>query len=71
MATVTRGRKSTEERRSQVADLRDRLENWQQLTDAGLIAEYLARFDGYSARNAMLIGCNARRPPRYGDSRPG
>jgi N-terminal domain of anti-restriction factor ArdC len=55
MANATRKRKSTEERRAQVAGLRDRLEAWQELTDAGLIAEYLARFDGYWPRNAMLI----------------
>jgi hypothetical protein len=56
MTTTTRPRrKTTEERRDQVASLRERLEAWQELTDAGLIAEYLARFDGYSPRNAMLI----------------
>ncbi len=55
MSKVARARKTTEERRAQVAGLRERLERWQELTDAGLIAEYLARFDGYSARNAMLI----------------
>jgi hypothetical protein len=55
MTAGTRRRKSTDERRAQVADLRERLERWQELTDAGLIAEYLARFDGYSPRNAMLI----------------
>ena len=58
MTTATRtrpARKTTEERRAQVSDLRSRLEQWQQLTDAGLIAEYLARFDGYSPRNACLI----------------
>jgi len=55
MSNATRPRKTTEERRAQVASLRDRLAEFEAMTEAGLIAEYLARFDGYSPRNAKLI----------------
>lgn len=55
MATVTRRRKTTDERRAQIAALRDRLAEFEAITEAGLIAQYLAQFDGYSPRNAKLI----------------
>jgi len=44
-----------EQRRQQVTALRDRLAEWQEGADPALIAAALARFDGYSERNAMLI----------------
>jgi hypothetical protein len=56
--TRARARKTaatTDGRRAQAASLRDKLTQWQADADPGLIAEALARFDGYSERNAMLI----------------
>ena len=46
---------TTDERRVKVAALRDRLAEWQEQAGDELIAAALARFDGYSERNAMLI----------------
>ena len=46
---------TTEERGAKVAALRDRLTQWQADADPALIAMALARHDGYSERNAMLI----------------
>lgn len=54
----TRTRKTsatTDERRAKVAALRERLAEWQEEVGDELIAAALARFDGYSDRNAMLI----------------
>jgi hypothetical protein len=48
-------RKTTEERRAQVAALADRLEEFKGDLDEAGAAEIFARFDGYSERNAMLI----------------
>jgi hypothetical protein len=44
-----------EKRRAQVAALKEQLAEWQDEAGEELIAEVLARFDGYSERNAMLI----------------
>src|SRR5579859_1906367 len=46
---------TTAQRAAKVKALRDRLEQWQEDTDPGLIAMALASHDGYSDRNAMLI----------------
>jgi len=46
---------TTEERRATAAALKDRLTQWQADADPALIAVALARHDGYSERNAMLI----------------
>ena len=55
MSTKTRTRRTPEERRAQVTALRDRLAEWEGEAGEELIAEALARFDGYSERNAKLI----------------
>jgi hypothetical protein len=48
-------RKSTDDRQAQVTGLRDRLAGFEGELDEEMLAEVLARFDGYSPRNAMLI----------------
>lgn len=60
MTTATRPRprktaKTTEERAAKVASLKERLTAFQGELDEAAVAEITARFDGYSARNAMLI----------------
>ena len=47
--------KTTDERRRPGRALQDRLTQWQADADPALIAMALARHDGYSERNAMLI----------------
>lgn len=42
-------------RGARIQALKDRLAQWEADTDQAVIAMYLARFDGYSPRNAMMI----------------
>lgn len=51
----TRRGKTPEERRAQVAGLRQRLEEWEATTPPEVIAAAIARFSRYSERNAKLI----------------
>lgn len=52
--TSKRG-KSAEQRQAELADLRDHLGLWEEQTPPEVVAEIIARFEGYSARNAKLI----------------
>lgn len=45
-----------DERHARIAALKDKLAEWEEEADEGLVAEIIARFDGYSERNAKLIG---------------
>jgi len=53
--TSTKTRKTTEDRRAEVTDLRDRLAEFTEDLDEGQLALILALHDGYSERNATLI----------------
>jgi hypothetical protein len=55
MTTKRKTRKSTEDRRAQVAALHDELDAFKATADPAELAVIFARFDGYSERNAMLI----------------
>jgi hypothetical protein len=53
--TKTKRRKTPEQRKAEVADLRERLGRWLEEVSPGHLALYTALFDGYSERNAQLI----------------
>jgi len=45
----------TDERHAKITALKARLDEWEEEADESLLAEIIARFDGYSERNAKLI----------------
>jgi N-terminal domain of anti-restriction factor ArdC len=53
--TKPKPRRTPEERRAQVNALRQRYADWVAAQDEGALAFLVARFDGYSARNAGMI----------------
>jgi hypothetical protein len=48
-------RKFLEDRQAEVADLFERLKAWKAEQSVDVIASYVAKFDGYSENNALLI----------------